>query len=327
MRSDTRHRVTAIVVMVTRAIDILTHVTAPEVDAIDASFPTARFVPIPQDGPIPDDVRGEVCLTLAWGSPNMKAVVERGVRWVHTIGTGVDRFPLDAIGDAVLTCSRGASAVPISEWVLAVMLAFEKDLPNAWIAEPPERWNIAELGGLHGRTLGLVGLGGIAIEVARRALAFGMEVIAHRRSDAPSPIDGVEIVRDVDALIARSDHLVVAAASTPQSRHLIDADRLARARPGLHLVNIARGGLIDQEALRVALDDGRVARASLDVCDPEPLPAGHWLYAHPSVRLSPHISWSMPGAMDALFESFHSNLRRYLADEPLEGIVDLEQGY
>jgi phosphoglycerate dehydrogenase-like enzyme len=313
---------------VARTIDILTHVSSPEVDAIARDVPEARFTPIPEDGPLPEGLRGEVCLTLAWGSPNMRAVIERGVRWVHTIGTGVDRFPIEAIGDdAVLTCSRGGSAVPISEWTLGVMLAFEKRLPESWISEPPKRWNIAELGGLHGKTLGLVGLGGIATEVARRALAFGMRVVAFRRSVKPAPLPGIELERDLAALVARSDHLVVAASATPATRHLIDAERLARARPGLHLVNIARGSLIDQDALRRALDEERIARASLDVCDPEPLPAGHWLYSHPRVRLSPHISWSMPGALTALYDSFRENLRRYLADEPLEGIVDLEQGY
>ena len=96
---------------------------------------------------------------------------------------------------------------------------------------------------------------------------------------------------------------------------------------GAHLVNVARGGIVDQEALREALGDGRVARASLDAVEPEPLPEGHWLYTHPRVRLSPHISWSAPEAMPRLFATFRENLRRYRAGEPLEGRVDLERGY
>ena len=87
------------------------------------------------------------------------------------------------------------------------------------------------------------------------------------------------------------------------------------------------GSLVDQDALREALDDGRVARASLDVVEPEPLPAGHWLYEHPKVRLSPHISWSAPGAIERLFATFDENLRRWRAGEPLLGAVDLARGY
>ena len=92
-------------------------------------------------------------------------------------------------------------------------------------------------------------------------------------------------------------------------------------RPGAHLVNIARGSLVDQEALRVALDDGTVARASLDVTDPEPLPAGHWLYAHPQVFLTPHASWVGPPAFEASTQFFCDNLQRFLDGEPLHGVV------
>ena len=138
---------------------------------------------------------------------------------------------------------------------------------------------------------------------------------------------GVEIVPDLEPLVASAHHLVVAAPATPDTRGLIDRAALAHAGPGLHVVNIARGSLIDLESLREALDDGRVARASLDTVEPEPLPEGHWLYTHPRVRLSPHISWSMPGALDHILEPFIENLHRYRAGEPLEGVVDVDAGY
>jgi phosphoglycerate dehydrogenase-like enzyme len=263
---------------------------------------------------------------MAWGSPNLGAILERGVRWVHAYGTGVNAFPFEVLGERPLTCSRGASAISISEWVMAMLLAAEKRLPAVWIHDVPEVWNVFDLGGLHGRTLGLLGMGGIAQETARRALAFGMEVIAHRRTAQPSPVEGVAMV-DFDTLLARSDHLVVAAPATPATRHVIGRDALARVKPGVHLVNIARGALVDQDALRIALDDGRVSLASLDTVEPEPLPAGHWLFTHPCVRLSPHCSWSGPGALDRLLDPFLDNLARFLEDEPLEGIVDLELGY
>jgi phosphoglycerate dehydrogenase-like enzyme len=121
--------------------------------------------------------------------------------------------------------------------------------------------------------------------------------------------------------------VVIAASATPATRHLFGREAFALAKPGVHLVNVSRGSLVDQDALREALDAGRVARASLDVCEPEPLPAGHWLFAHPRVRLSPHISWSAPGALERLFATFAENLRRYREGRPLEGRVDLERGY
>ena len=305
---------------------ILTHLPVGLLTRVAREFPDLPITQVPETGPVPDDVRGEILLTQAWGSPNMKQVLERGVRWVHTFGTGVNRFPFETLGDRPLTCARGASAVPIAEWVLAVMLAAEKQLPASWIQQP-ERWNMAFLGGLSGKTLGLIGLGGIGLAVAKRALAFEMVVRACRRTKAPSPLPGVEVTNDLHDLLGSADHLVVAAPATARTRHLLDAEAFAQVKPGVHLVNVSRGELVDQDALRHALDSDRVSLASLDCVEPEPLPKGHWLYSHPKVRLSPHISWSAPRALDWLLDPFLENLHRYLAGEPLVHRVDLEQGY
>jgi phosphoglycerate dehydrogenase-like enzyme len=291
-------------------------------------MPDVEIVAIPREGQVAPGVCGEVLLTFPWASPNLASVLTRGVRWVHTLGTGVDAFPVHLLTDQIVTCSRGGSAIPIAEWVLAMMLAFEKHLPDAWIhAAPQSGWNRATLGTLHGKTLGLVGLGGIATAVAERARPFGMRICAYRRRAAPAAIAGVEVLPSLPALVATADHLVLAAPLTAATRHLLDREIFTVIKPGVHLVNIARGGLVDHAALRTALDAGRVAMASLDAVDPEPLPEGHWLYTHPSVRLSPHISWSMPGAAELLLAPFIDNLRRYQAGQPLTGVVDLREGY
>ncbi len=313
--------------MATGPLRVLTHLPVEALSRFKDRLRGVELIAVPRQGELRAGVEGEVLLTMAWGSENLAATVERGVRWIHTIGTGVDHFPLHAVGNRVLTCARGASSIPIAEWVLAVMLAFEKQLPDAWLDVPPAQWNLRPLGGLHGRTLGLVGLGGIGEAIATRALAFGMRVRAQRRTRRKSPIAGVEIASDLEDLLACADHLVLAAAATPATHHLIDRRSLKCVKSGVHLVNIARGSLVDQEALREALDDDRVAGASLDTVDPEPLPEGHWLYTHPKVRLSAHISWNMPGALDWIFETFVANLERYRAGEELVGVVDPSEGY
>jgi phosphoglycerate dehydrogenase-like enzyme len=255
-------------------------------------------------------------------------LLERGVRWVQLSGTGIDGAPPELFERAgVVTCARGASAVPISEYVLAVMLAFVKHLPEFWITEPPRSWNFQRMGTLAGRTVGIVGFGGIGRAVARRALAFDMDVVVLRRTDAPIDLPGVRRAESFSAMLPELDHLVLAAPATSETAHLVDEHALASVRPGLHLVNIARGALIDQDALRVALDDGRVARASLDVMTPEPLPEGHWLYSHPSVRLTPHSSWANPDLLDASIALFVANLERYRDGRPLEDVVDPTLGY
>jgi phosphoglycerate dehydrogenase-like enzyme len=252
-----------------------------------------------------------------------------GVRWVQFAGTGVDKVPARIYEGRTVTCARGASAEPISEWVMAAALAWAKRMPQTWLHEAPRHWNFPSppLDSVAGSTIALVGLGGIGTAIARRALAFDMHVQAMRRTDAPSPVEGVRIVRSITELVAGADHLVLAAPATAKTRHLVDADVLKEVKPGVHLVNIARGELVDQDALRVALDDGRVAMATLDTVTPEPLPAGHWLYEHPQVRLSAHISWFEPDLQQAALEIFVDNLGRFARGDVLREVVDPAEGY
>ncbi|HEV7524626.1 MAG TPA: NAD(P)-dependent oxidoreductase [Acidimicrobiia bacterium] len=253
-----------------------------------------------------------------------------GVGWVQLTGTGVDNVaPAVFEQGRVVTCARGASAVPISEWVMAAILAWAKRFPETFLSEPPRHWNFPRpaLDRVEGTTVAIVGLGGIGAAVAQRALAFGMEVRALRRTDAPSPVEGVQIVHSLDDLLPGAAHVVLAAPATARTRHLIDADAFAKMTPGTHLVNIARGSLVDQDALRVALDDGTVAMATLDTVDPEPLPEGHWLYTHPQVRMTAHISWYTPQLQAAAIEIFIENIGRHRRGEPLLHVVDPHEGY
>ncbi len=260
-------------------------------------------------------------------APALARAVTQRIRWVHVLGAGTDGFPFEVLGDRTLSCSRGAGAPAIAEFVLAAILAFEKRLPETWITEPPVEWNSMPLGAVEGRTVGIIGLGAIGTEVARRALAFGMVVTAIRRGTAPPPLDGVRMSADLPALLGCSDHLVVAAPATAATRHLLDDAAFSAAKRGMHVVNVARGSLVDQDALVRALDDGRLSRATLDVVDPEPLPAGHVLYRHPGVRLSPHVSWSSPLTGRRTISLFADNLARYRSGRELLGVVDVEAGY
>jgi phosphoglycerate dehydrogenase-like enzyme len=289
--------------------------------------PDAEVVAVPSADQHEAGLQGDAMFAMWFEHPIFEELPATGVRWLHLPGTGVDKIPPHVFEVPTVTCSRGVSAIPISEFVLAEMLAFEKDLPNVWLHEPPEQWNIAQLGELAGKTLGLVGLGGIGTAVARRALAFDMRVRALRRNPGRDQIAGVELATDLPDLLRTADHVVLAAPATAATEHMIDAQALEECKPGVHLVNIARGTLVDQDALRASLDDGRVACASLDTVDPEPLPAGHWMYSHPKVRLSAHVSWSGPHAFERIQGAFLENLRRFAAGEELLGVVDPDEGY
>jgi phosphoglycerate dehydrogenase-like enzyme len=309
---------------------LASHLPIAMLGPVQAARPGLEIVEIPMKGPIPDgpgDARFDALLTLPTGTPNLADVLARGVRWVHAYGTGVDGFPFAQLGDVPFSCSRGASATAISEWVIAVLLEAEKRLFEHWLSAPPPIWHRADLGTLAGRRLALVGIGGIGQAIARRALPFGLHVRALRRTAAPSPIEAVEIVPDLATLLADADHVVIATPETRATRHLFDDAAFAAMKPGAHLVNIARGGLVDQAALRRALDSGQVGRATLDCVDPEPLPEGHWLYTHPRVRVSAHISWSGADSNAVILERFLENLGRFERGEALLYRVDPEQGY
>jgi phosphoglycerate dehydrogenase-like enzyme len=294
---------------------------------VEASGLDVEVIDMTPDGPSD----GESAQVLFGGfgiGPMLHLYLDHGVAWVQLPGTGIDNTdPIVFEGARTVTNVPGASAVPISEFVLGAMLAFEKQFPQIWLREPPEHWNFAPLDSLAGKTVGIVGFGGIGQAVATRALAFEMDVRAIRRTDRPSEIPGVAIVRGIEDLLPVSDHLVLAAPHTHRTRHLLGADAFAQVKPGVHLVNIARGGLVDQDALRAALDDERVAMATLDTVDPEPLPAGHWMYEHERVRLSAHVSWASRHGLQRTTEMFMDNLARFVTGEPLLWVVDRDEGY
>lgn len=239
------------------------------------------------------------------------------VRFVQLASSGTDGYPRWLFDGPVVATAAGTGAPPIAEYVLAAMLMHEKRLPAVFArpGEPPTTTAdlIAKpLGSLYGRTLGLFGVGHIGSRVAKLAAGFDMTVIAHRRRSAAAPDPAITLV-PLDALLARADHLVLAAPLTPETAGVIGVDALARVKRGVHIVNIARGGLIDQPALIAALARGQVAAATLDVTDPEPLPADDPLWTAPNVRITTHISWSSAGTPRRIFALFADNLGRFAA--------------
>ena len=255
------------------------------------------------------------------------------LKWVHTASVGIDYFPPWLFDVPQVTCARGVAAVPIAEFVLSALLEQTKQLSSRRVHQPAQwhaefdRASRLPLGLLQGQTLGLVGYGAIGREIAQRALAFGMQVAALRRSEAPIDEAGVATVRSLHTLLAQSDHLVLALPITPATHQLINAHALSHARPGLHLVNIARGPLVDHDALLKAMDTGQLSAATLDVVDPEPLPPGHALYTHPQVRLTPHISWAGGDVSATSTRKFLDKLARYLKGQALGDVVNGQRGY
>lgn len=274
--------------------------------------------------PLPADVR--VLLAAPHGEWLEAAGPPAGwpfaLELVQLVTSGLDFFPPWLFRSVAVTSARGTSAATLAEFALATIFAAAKQLPQVWI-DGPQHWQQRPLASVSGSTLGLFGFGRIAQALAPKAQALGMQVLALRHSAQPFEVPGVEGVADVHELFARADHLLLAAPLTERTRHVIGPSVLASAKPGLHLINLARGALIDQAALLQALDSGRIALASLDVSDPEPLPAGHPLYRHPRVRLSPHTSANCPEVYRQIALLLGRNLAHLAHGRALENAVSI----
>nr|WP_310525306.1 NAD(P)-dependent oxidoreductase [Polymorphobacter sp.] len=308
------------------------HHFAPPMSALIASLPgvtSAEHMPLETRWALPIDAD---VLFVLHGEGETRGVegVPRPAGWpgsvklVQIASAGLDDYPEWLFEAPHIACASGTTARPIAEYAMAAILSHAKRLPeitlkagDAW----PSREKLMErpLGTLEGRTLGLLGLGQIARQVARYAAAFDMRIVATRHSDAPSPDANVTLV-PLAELAARSDHLVIAAPIGDSTRGIIGADFLARMKADGHIVNVARGAIIDDDALRAEFDKGRIW-ASLDVTEPEPLPAGHWMIGHPRARITPHLSWSSTETPRRIVERLSENIRRMLAGEALLGVV------
>lgn len=249
------------------------------------------------------------------------------LKWVFSASAGIDFYPQWLLDAPLVTCGRGVASDEIADYVIAAIYAHAKNL-EAVTARSRAEWINVPLGRVSGTTIGIVGLGAIGQAVARRGLALGAQVLGLRRSGAQSGISGVEHVRDIDALVAQADHIVIAVPATAATRHLFDARLLATVKPGAHIINVARGSVIDQAALVDALD-GPVGPgfATLDVTDPEPLPDGHVLYTHPRVRLTPHVSSNHLLVRHRLLEKVRDDLSRFARGEQPSDVVDRARGY
>ncbi len=271
------------------------------------------------------------------------------LRWVQGHFAGVDMLldhPL--LRSIALTTSSGVHASNISEYILMMMLAFAHRLPRMIeyqrrVEWPHDRWTRFVPRELSDSTLGIVGYGSIGRHTARLAKAFGMKVLATKRdvqhtSDngwrlsgmgdpAGEYVDRWYAPDQLPSMLAESDYVAVCVPLTPETRNLIGATELKAMKSDAIVINIARGGVIDQAALIEALRSGTIGGAALDVFVQEPLPADSPLWTLPNVIISPHVSGFTPHYDERAMTLFAENLRRYVNGEPLLNVVDVKRGY
>ena len=278
---------------------------------------------------------------LGYGAPEPILLAAEGLRWIHSGAAGVASAISATLrrSGVLFTNSAGAHAPAVAETAIAMMLHFARGLDVAVRAQVQGEWRTERFDAapsaareLAGATLGIVGYGCIGRETARRATALGMRVVAlRRRAGAPRDDDyGSTIVTGrsgLERVLGEADYLVVAAPETNETRGMLDGAALERLRPGAVLVNVSRGGIVDEDALVRALGSGRLRGAGLDVFAVEPLPPAHPFWRMPNVLVTPHVSGYSDRFWEREAELILENVRRYLRGRPLLNLVDLDAGY
>ena len=260
------------------------------------------------------------------------------LKWVQAPAAGIGHILSAelAASPIILTTARGVRARAIAEHVIAVALALARQFPLVIRRQLTHDWALDEIetGGrirtLHGKRLGIVGLGSIGTEVARLASRFGMRVSATRRRhdlEVPDGVDDVLPAERLPELLAKSDVVLLSAALTPDTRLLIGRQALNHIKPGAFLINVGRGRLIDDEAVIEALKDGRLGGAALDVFTREPLDPASPYWDLQNVIVTPHMSGAMEDYWTPLVALFSENLKRFEAGQPLLNVVDKRAGY
>ncbi len=278
------------------------------------------------------------------------AEVAPKLKWIQLSSAGVDHLLDSPVmkSQVIITTTSGIHAIPIAEYVFAMMLALVKRLPQALNYQrhrewPSNREKVLLSDELRDKTIGIIGYGSIGREVARLARAFGMRVFATKRHVDVNTDKGYKLpeVGDPEGILVERlypnsnlkemlplcDFVVITAPLTPETYHMIGREELAAMKPSAYLINVARGAIVDEAALVEALGEGKLAGAALDVFEKEPLPPESPLWNFPNVLLTPHVSAITPRYDDRATALFAENLRRYLAGEELLNVVDKTLGY
>jgi glyoxylate/hydroxypyruvate reductase len=278
----------------------------------------------------PAEVLGQAEILLSWGPPAGTLNRMPRLRWVQTLTSGVDDWLAreDVDGRFVLMNARGVHRIQMPENILGAIFHVTKPLARAGEQQREERWARLVSEPIAGKTLGIVGLGAIGTEVARKAKALEMRVIGVRRTVRPTPwVDEVFALEELDSMLAQADFVLLVVPATAETTGLMDARRFAAMKRGAWLLNFGRGELIVDDALIRAVTGGHVAGAVLDAFRVEPLPAGHPFWSTPNILVLPHMGGAHPDRSSLVAEVFLRNLRLDLDHGRLEGAVDPARGY
>ena len=267
--------------------------------------------------------------------PLLSAAIPPATRakWIHSLWTGVDNVlcPEILASPLPLTNGRGVFRRPLAEWSVGAMLYFAYNMRRMVRQQQAGVWEVFTTEEIKGKTLGIVGFGGIGSTTAELARPFGMRIVALRRRpelfEKNALVDESFAPSQINELMSTSDYVLLTAPLTDETRGMIGAAQIAAMKPTGVLMNVGRGAVVDEPALIEALQSGKIRGAALDVFAVEPLPAGHPFYNMENVLLSPHTADHVQDFIHLAVECFLDNLHRFQTNQPLLNLVDKHGGY
>ena len=295
-------------------------------DGLAEAFPQLKIDLVDHHSKV-DTYISEANILMTFGAHMADHVLEKAtnLKWIQALGTGVDGIvDSPALRDGVIVTNlRGLHGASVSESVLAAMLALSRNLPRAVRSQDAGRWDRFPVNLVKGKTVGILGVGVIATELAPRCQALGMKVIGITSS--PRSVPGFDRMVSRDELLevaGELDHLVLLIPYTSETDGIVGSAVLKRMKRSAFLINVARGGVVDQPALVEALQAGLIAGAALDVFAEEPLPDGHPLWKMPNVLITPHMAGFHAGYPDEALPIVIENVRHFLAGD-IDGMINV----
>ena len=284
------------------------------------------------------DAAPEATVMLNWSAPRdlnrSVFLMAPKLAWVHSRNAGLDAFLFSELVESPVTLTNGSGVFspPLGEFALAAMLYFAKDLRRMVRNQVAAKWEPFDVLRLAGQTVGIVGYGDIGREVAWRAHAMGMRVLALKRHLPPpgsnlGPIEKMYATNELHEMIGACDYVVVAAPLTAETLHMISGAEFAAMKPEAVIINVGRGPVIDEAAMVQALAEGKIKGAGLDVFEHEPLSPESPLYKMENVLVSPHCADNTPDWLDNAMKFFLAQFERFRKGEPLLNVVDKQLGY
>lgn len=271
-------------------------------------------------------------ILLTWGAVDIRPLYQAApkLKWIHALSAGVEKLTFEELkaSNTLLTNSRGIHGIPISEHVLAMMLAFTRGL-NLFIRQQSHKqWKRTTVDEIYDKTIGIVGLGSIGREIAKKAKGMGMRVVASKQTITTELfVDKLYAATDLHELLATADFVVVALPLLKETTNLFTLKEFAVMKPSAYFINIARGAVVNQTDLVTALNQGLIKGAGLDVFEQEPLSETSPLWDMSNVIITPHLAALSPNYMDRAIKLFTDNLSRFIQHKEMLNVIDKHKGY